>query len=131
MKSLYLTVDSLALKAEEPTDITLYLDETLPSNFDRVGLRSITISQPVQDHFYYVHCDLLNKDDNLFNGEKSDILVYFVVNQSKKFVSHKFGGILHKNLKSSDFTSIRLTLKDRHGMVVKLQHVTYELEFIK
>ena len=78
----------------------------------------------------YIHCDLLNKDDNLFNGEKSDILANFLLMSPGKNVFYKFGGI-YKNLKSSDFTSIRLTLRDQKHNLLSLGGIVYELEFVK
>ena len=133
MKSFYLTVDSLTLNADNPTDITFYLSEKLPYNFNRVGLRSLILLQPnepIPEECYFIHCDLLNKDDNLYNGVKSDVLTFVVVTKSKKYISYKYGGILYKYLKSSDFTSIRLSLTDQVANEILLDRVVYELEFI-
>ena len=45
MKTLHLALDSLGLQGQNHSDIILYLD--IPSYFERVGLKSITVLQPL------------------------------------------------------------------------------------
>ena len=77
MKSFNFTIDTSI------PDFTLYLHEKIPSPFRRVGLKSIIITQELTqiEKNIYVHCDILNKDDNFYNGEQSDILA--IVGQNR------------------------------------------------
>jgi len=131
MKSFHLTIDSLALSAQNPSDITVYLEKKIPSYLTRVSGKNVIISYSGQrDSICYIHCDILNRDDNVLNDEKSDVLAIIPVNATKKYIFHKPASI-YKDLKSTDFTSIRIVLTDRDNVPLKhLAHIIYELEFI-
>jgi len=104
MKSFYLIIDSLALKVPDPSDITLQLKEKIPSPFNRVGITNIIFAQSAPgDSICYIHCDILNKDDNILNGERSDILAIVPVNAPKRYLFYRPVN-QHKELKSSTFT---------------------------
>ena len=131
MKSFHLTIDSLALNAHNPSDITVNLEKKIPSYLTRVCTKNVVISYSgPRDSIGYIHCDILNRDDNVLNEEKSDVLAIIPINATKKYIFQKSASI-HKDLKSSDFTSIRITLTGRNNVSLKnVAHVIYELEFI-
>jgi len=116
-------------------DFTLYFREKIPQHFRRVALKSIIITQESTkiEKNIYVHCDILNKNDNLYNGEQSDILAIIAQNRyiNKKCVITSFDNCLYKNIKSTDLTSIRMFLTDQNNRPYEISgglSVTYELE---
>ena len=132
MKSLHLIID-----ASTP-DFTLYIHGKIPSHFRKIGMKSIIITQELTkiEKNIYVHCDVLNKDDNLYNGEQSDILAIVAQNRylTKKCVITTFDNCSYKNIKSPDFTSIRMLLTHQNNLPFETSGrlaVTYELEFIE
>ena len=102
-------------------DFTLYLQEKFPSHFRNIGLKSIIITQELTkiEKNIYVHCDILNKDDNFYNGEQSDILAIVAQNRylNKKCAITAFDNCSDKNIKSTDFTSIRMFLTHQNKQV--------------
>src|SRR5208282_1924236 len=105
MKRFHLIIDT------STPDFTLYLHEKIPSHFRRAGLKSIIITQELTkiERNIYVHCDILNKDDNFYNGKQSDILAVVTQNRylNKKYVIIEFYNCSYKNIKFPGFTSIR------------------------
>jgi hypothetical protein len=152
MKSLYLIIDTLALDANGH-DATLYLENKIPMYLQKVGLKSITIyasdvsrmfkSQAFDFRHIFIHCDIINKDNNLFNNTKTDIVAIIgAVNPSqmgplKKSIIFKFEQCLYKSLKSTDFTSIRMyltssdTFQSPTFCLLNETAITYELHFIE
>jgi hypothetical protein len=138
MKSFHIIIDSIGLKTEHPQNCRFYIHEKIPSTFKRIGLKSIAITLDSSMIFknVYVHCDLLNKDDNLFNGGRSDILAVVANNRHvpKKYLFYQFENCIYKNIKSSDFNSIQLSLTDYNNDPYEINGgltITYELELIK
>ena len=75
----------------------------------------------------------MDNDDNILNGKKSDVIGVVLINtySVKRYLYHKFPNI-GRSMNSKDFTSIRMTLKDKHGKILddnKILHVVYELGF--
>ena len=152
MKSLYLIIDTLALDANGH-DATLYLENQIPWELRKVGLKSITIyasdvsrifkSQAFDFRHIFIHCDIINRDDNLFNNTKSDILAMIgAINPPqmgplKKSIIFKFDSCSYKSLKSTDFTSIRMYLTSSDNFQnppfcqLNDTAITYELHFIE
>ena len=113
-------IDSLLLG--DPNDLTLYLEEKFPSDLERVTLKAVTLYNKAQNtKTVYIHCDILNKDENFFNGKRSDIIGFLPGNK----LQATFGNT-SKSLKSNDFTSIRLRLSEPLENLVR---IIYELEF--
>src|SRR5258708_40135680 len=94
MKSFHITIDSSALRLDKPNDLIIYLKDKLPSQLTKVGLKSITMhcennllrlfqKGDVEIKNVYVHCDSVFKDNNLFNGERSDIIGVLVLLSGK------------------------------------------------
>ncbi len=132
MESFHLIIDTSI------HDFTLYFYEKIPNYFRRIGLKSIIITQELIkiEKNIYVHCDILNKDDNFYNGKQSDILAIVMQNRNinKKCVITAFDNCSYKNIKSSDFTSIRMFLTHQNNLPFETSvrlAVTYELEFIE
>ena len=76
----------------------------------------------ISSHFVYIHCNILNNNENYFNGKNSDIIAFLPSNRLQAI----FGNV-PKALKSTDFTSIRLSLSEP---VENLIRIIYELEFV-
>src|SRR5271157_3551388 len=114
MKNFHLIIDT------NTHDFKLYLHEKIPNHFRRIGLKSIIITQELTkiEKNIYVRCDLLNKDDNLYNGEQSDILAIVAQNRylNKKCVIAAFDNCSYKNIKSPDFTAIRIFLTHQNNL---------------
>ena len=132
MKRFHLIIDT------STPDFTLYLHGKIPSHFRRVGLKSIIITQELTriERNIYVHCDILNKDDNFYNGKQSDILAVVTQNRyiQKKCVITTFDNCSYKNIKSPDFTSIRIFLTHQTNLPFETTGrlaIIYELEFIE
>src|SRR5271167_26983 len=132
MKSLHFTIDTTT------PDFTLYLHERIPSLLRKIGLKSIIITQELTkiEKNIYVHCDILNKDDNFYNGKQSDILAIVTQNRyiQKKCIITTFDNCSYKNLKSPDFTSIRIFLTHQNNQPLETTGrlaVIFELEFIE
>ena len=132
MKSFHLIIDT------SMHDFTLYLHEKIPNHFRKIGLKSIIITQELTkiEKNIYVHCNILNKDDNFYNGEQSDILAIVAQNRyiNKKCVITTFDNCSYKNIKSPDFASIRMLLTHQNNLPFETNGklaVTYELEFIE
>ena len=85
---LHLTIDSYGLYAEIPGVITLPLEQCNIQNYTRVALKQMYLHHDndirilfkfkAKTEPIYVHCSLLNKDDNIVNGKKSDVLAIIV-----------------------------------------------------
>ena len=66
----------------------------------------------------------------MLNGERCDILAILPVHTPIKYWFYKSVS-LYKELKSTNFTSIRITLTDKENERLKnIRHVIFELEFI-
>jgi hypothetical protein len=78
----------------------------------------------------YIHCSIVDKDSNLLNGKKSDVIGVVPISNTSRYFYHKFPNN-GRSISSKDFTSIRMTLKGEHGKVLdnKVGHVVYELGF--
>ena len=119
-------------------DFTLYLHEKIPTHFRKIGLKSIIITQELTkiEKNIYVHCDILNKDDNFYNGKQSDILATVMQNRNinKKCVITAFDNCSYKNIKSTDFTSIRMILTHQNNLPFETSgrlFITYDLQYIE
>jgi hypothetical protein len=129
-----LIIDSKKLRSRNPSDIVLYLKDENLSRYNAVNLETIILKHSdrivrrhTQKYIGYVHCSILNKDDNILNGERSDIIGIFPVNSPKKYFYYKFPNTV-KNITSNDVTSIRMTLKGEDDLIVnEIEQVVYEM----
>src|SRR5271155_2848245 len=130
MKSYHVIIDTKALNCSNPLDCTLPI--VIPTYFKRISLKSVVINENPLSAFknVFIHCDILNKDDNIFNGSKSDILAIIA---NKKYMYYQSENRSYKNIKS-DFTSLKIFITDcqnNAGNVFGINSIIYELEFIE
>src|SRR5208282_6326853 len=97
----YLTIDTQALNIETPQHFTLQLGNYSFENYTKIALKYVHIQHDTEANklFYfnittvkplYIHCSLLNKEDNLINGEKSDVIsILYPESKLQKFMSTK------------------------------------------
>lgn len=140
-ENLYLIIDSSNLEVEFPGFIILPLENYISESYAYVALKHVYIhhesdvrllfqfdgkTQPI-----YVHCSLLNKDDNLVNGQKSDVLaIFYPEARSRRDFCGKPTNNSFKLMKPD--TKIAMTLTNVDGTLVDKRstfRVVYELEF--
>ena len=82
---------------------------------------------------YFIHCDLLDKEENLFNGKPSTILACFDVNgKSFERVEYSPKDITMKKITSGKYmSSIRITVTDENGELIDFNNLPlrFEIEF--
>ena len=131
---LHMILDSIQKYLKSPHNFTL-------QNYTRIRLSHIFLQHEtdVRRLFrsgaikpLYVHCSLLNKDDNLVNGKKSDVLsaVYLDDMKPKRLVCQKFENDSGKLLKYDTNITMYLTTSD--GVSVEGRGrfgIVYQLEF--
>ena len=151
--SFTILIDSLTLNNFSPQDITIYLEESIPSHLTKVGLKYLFLyhqtdlmrvfldpkaPQLISFKNIYVHCDIISKDTNYLNGQKSDLLFVAPYNASpaRKCAVYNIENCLYKKLKSSDITSIRIYLTDNNNNLLDSTSfggqlaLVYELDFV-
>ena len=78
-EKLYLTIDTKLLKSKMPEDTTLYLEKEIEC-YTKVCLKNIDIRTFSPwllgrgERCFRIHCSILNKNDNLINGEQSGVI---------------------------------------------------------
>ena len=79
---------------------------------------------------YFINCDLLDKDENLFNGKPSTILACFDIS-GKSFERVKYSSpeITMKKITSSKYiSSMRITVTDENGELVDFNNFPLRFE---
>ena len=135
-EQLNLTIDTEKLNITTPEDFVIYLDKEIDTRFNKVCLKSmhvrINARVKLNKNCFYVHCSILNQDDNLVNGKKSDIIAVPVASlKPNRVVSFKLGNISSRLIKKHS-SSIRMYITDAADNVMKLVSnfsIVYELEF--
>ena len=143
----YLTIDT-SVRPNESHDFTLYLNPEIGNEYRKMCLKSVyvqnendvaklfsfTVNENTVFKPLYVHCSMLNKDDNFVNGryEGSDILgvIYPTESQSQKSMLVKFSNNSGKLISRANH--IRLHLTNFKGEPVDHQtkyFIIYEIEF--
>lgn len=152
--SFTILIDSLTLSSSMPQDITIYLNNTIPEHLTKVGLKYLFMhhqtdlmrifAADARVHPFlafkniYVHCDIISKDTNYLNGEKSDLLFVapYNSNPNRRCSVYNIENCLYKNLKSTNFTSIRIYLTDNYNTILDSNSIggqlalVYELDFV-
>ena len=79
---------------------------------------------------YFIHCDLLDKDENLFNGNPSTILACFDIDgKSFERVEYSPKQITMKKITSGKYiSSIRITVTDEHGELIDFNNLPLRFE---
>ena len=116
--SFTILIDSLTLNNFSPQDITIYLENSIPNHLTKVDLKylflyhqtdlmRVFLIDPKTNNLItfkniYVHCDIISKDTNYLNRQKSDLLFVAPYNASptRKCAVYNIENCLYKNLKS-------------------------------
>ena len=79
---------------------------------------------------YFINCDLLDKDENLFNGKPSTILACFNINgKSFERVEYSPKQITMKKITSGKYiSSIRITVTDENGELIDFNNLPLRFE---
>ena len=79
---------------------------------------------------YFIHCDLLDKEENLFNGKPSTILACFDVDgKSFERVEYSPKDITMKKITSGKYiSSIRITVTDENGELINFNNLPLRFE---
>ena len=79
---------------------------------------------------YFIHCDLLDKEENLFNGKPSSILACFdIVGKSFERVEYSPKEITMKKITSVKYiSSIRITVTDENGELIDFNNLPLRFE---
>jgi len=140
-EKLYLTIDSSQLEVQSATDFELPLEHYDSEKYTRIALKQIYLyhETDVRRLFrsngklrpIYVHCSLLNKDDNFLNGQKSDVIgIAYPELKPRKSVSEKLVSSSSKLVKYDSKIGMSLTTSDGVTLDNKGNFsVLYELEF--
>ena len=126
-----LIIDSLKLGCKDHAEITVYIKDDVLTKYNTFNLNNILIKhvevRQKIDYICYIRCSLIDKDTNIFNGEKSDIIgvISVFLNNPRRYFD--YGLNIHRSIGSKDFNAIRITLEGFHDNVI--EHVVYELEF--
>jgi hypothetical protein len=141
-RKLHLTIDSSELGIEMPGNVTLPLENFNCESYNRVALNHIYLHHESDVRLLfrfnssvrpiYIRCSLLNKDDNLLNGQKSDVIgILYPETRSKlESLSAQLPSNAYKLVKSD--TKIGMSLTSADGTPVDERskfEVIYELEF--
>ena len=92
--------------------------------------RQAVINRLASFNNYFIHCDLMDKDENLFNGKPSTILACFDVD-GKSFERVKYSSpeITMKKITSGKYiSSMRITVTDENGELVDLNNFPLRFE---
>ena len=142
LNKLYLTIDTLALNIGTPQHFTLQLGNYSFENYTKIALKHVHIQHDTDAYklFYfnvsiakplYIHCSLLNKEENLINGEKSDVIsILYPESKLQKFMSTKPASNSPKLMKYGNKIEMSLTNCDRVPIENKGKFsIIYEFEF--
>ena len=95
--------------------------------------KQAVINRLVTFNNYFIHCDLLDKDENLFNGKPSTILACFGISgKSFERVEYSPKDITMKKITSGKYiSSIRITVTDENGELIDFNNLPlrFEIEF--
>ena len=80
---------------------------------------------------YFIHCDLIEKEQNLFNGKRKDLLAMFDVKGKafEKVSYHSSPQQVLRDFSTDQFiNSITLSVKDEHGELFDFEGMPMEFE---
>jgi len=76
---------------------------------------------------YFIHCDFIDREKNLFNGKRSDLLAQFVIS-GKPFEKVRYHASPQQVLCDRHINSITLSVKDEHGELFDFKGMPMEFE---
>ena len=110
-------------------DLTFLLGLNAGNPRERLKKQAV-INRLASFNNYFINCDLLDKDENLFNGKPSTILACFdVVGKSFERVEYSPKQITMKKITSGKYiSSIRITVTDENGELIDFNNLPLRFE---
>ena len=92
--------------------------------------RQTVINRLASFNNYLIHCDLMDKEENLFNGKPSTILACFDISgKSFERVEYSPKDITMKKITSGKYiSSIRITVTDENGELIDFNNLPLRFE---
>jgi hypothetical protein len=124
-------------------DFTFFLKNTIGEKYSKICLKSIYIQHEIDANKLFifgnpvvikplsVHCSMLNRDDNIVNDTKSDVIaVFYPEPKPQKYMHVKFGNQSHKLLIHNNYMRMLLTCFENEPIENTGKClIFYELEF--
>jgi len=129
MEKMYFTIDSKQI-TNTPQDFVIYFKNEI--KYTKVNLKNVDVQANrirSNDKRLFIHCSILNKDDNIMNGEKSDIIAILYRHRTGFKIGNSGPKLIipHSN-------SIRLYLTDDSDSIIEPfaanLSIVYEFEFL-
>ena len=110
-------------------DLTYLLGLSAGNQRERLK-RQAVINRLASFNNYFISCDLLDKDENLFNGKPSTILACFDIDgKSFERVEYSPKQIAMKKITSGKYiSSIRITVTDENGELIDFNNLPLRFE---
>ena len=110
-------------------DLTFLLGLNAGNPRERLKTQTV-INRLVSFNNYFINCDLLDKDENLFNGNPSTILACFDINgKSFERVEYSTKEITMKKITSGKhISSVRITVIDENGELIDFNNFPLRFE---
>jgi len=137
-EKLYITIDTKLLKSKMPENTTLELKKEIEECYSKVCIKNIAIrtSSPWLlgrgERCFRIHGSVLNKNDNLINGEQSDVIaLLFCRFHANKLNNRRLENTGAKLIKKHS-KNIRIYLTGNSNIVTKPSsylEIKYKLKF--
>ena len=110
-------------------DLTFLLGLNAGNPRERLKKQTV-INRLASFNNYFINCDLLDKDENLFNGKPSTILACFDIDgKSFERVEYSPKQITMKKITSGKYiSSIRITVTDENGELIDFNNLPLRFE---
>ena len=110
-------------------DLTFLLGLNAGNPRERLRKQTV-INRLVSFNNYFINCDLMDKDENLFNGKPSTILACFgIVGKSFERVEYSTKEITMKKITSGKYiSSVRITVMDENGELIDFNNFPLRFE---
>ena len=110
-------------------DVTYLLSLSAGNQRERLKKQAV-INRLASFNNYFINCDLLDKDENLFNGKPSTILACFDISgKSFERVEYSPKQITMKKITSGKYiSSIRITVTDENGELIDFNNLPLRFE---
>ena len=112
----------------------LRFDQDL-ANFFGIGAvlkdKGSVIVRKIKQPAYFIHCDLIDRDNNFFNGKKSDLLAKIDV-KGRPYEKIRYDGSAQQPIRdcstSDHVNSIPLSVRDENGQLFDFKNMPLEFE---
>ena len=110
-------------------DLTFLLGLNAGNSRERLKKQTV-INRLASFNNYFINCDLMDKDENLFNGNPSTILACFdIVGKSFERVEYSPKQITMKKITSGKYiSSVRITVTDENGELIDFNNLLLRFE---